>query len=75
VDAEDVILGGAAKAFAKRVGITEREVKEARAGEVSDLGGIEFRILLGTLSDGRTIRMLCRFDLPHYISSFRLVPS
>jgi hypothetical protein len=69
--ANEVILGGAAKAFAKRIGIAEEDVKAARVGPVSDLGGREWLILLGTLPDGRSVRLTCRFDEPFYISSFR----
>jgi hypothetical protein len=73
MQADDVILGGAAKAFAKRIGLSETDVQKARMGAVSDLGGNEFRILLGTLVDGRSIRFQCRHDLPYYVVSFRLL--
>lgn len=71
VDLQDVILGGAAKAFAKRIGLAEADLKTARLGPVSDLGGREYMILLGTLPDGRSVHMKCRFDEPLYIASFR----
>lgn len=73
MQADEIILGGAAKAYAKRVSVAEAEVKSALAGPVSDLGGNEFRILLGTLPDGRSVRFKCRHDLPSYIVSFRIV--
>lgn len=73
MQADEVILGGSAKAFAKRIGVPEEDVKLARVGAVSDLGGNEFLILLGTLPDGRSVRMLCRHDIPAYVVSFRLV--
>lgn len=68
---EDVILGGSAKAFAKRIGLPEADLKKARVGAVADLGGIEFMILQGTLPDGRSVQMKCRFDEPSYIVFFR----
>jgi len=70
---DEVILGGAAKAYAKRVGLVEDDVKAALCGSVSDLEGTAYRILLGTLPDGRSVRFKCRYDLPNYVVSFRIV--
>jgi hypothetical protein len=66
-----VIIGGRAKAFAKRIGVSEADLEAARLGPVADLGGNEYMILHGDLPDGRSVRMLCRYDEPYYIASFR----
>jgi hypothetical protein len=71
MQADEVILGGEAKAFAKRIGLPETDVREARASAVSELGGTAYMILQGTLPDGRSVRLVCRYDLPHYVVSFR----
>jgi hypothetical protein len=73
MNADEVTLGGAAVAYAMRAGLSISDVKEARAGSVSELGGSEYKILIGTIPDGRSIRLVCRYDVPGNVVTCRLI--
>jgi hypothetical protein len=53
------------------LGIAESWLKQARCGAVSTHEGREYFIVIGSLPDGRSVRMQCRHDRRHHIVSFR----
>jgi hypothetical protein len=68
---QTVTLSERAKALLGQFGLTERDLKRARAGSVSSSETPQYLVVHGDLPDGRTVRMLCRFDLPCHIVTFR----
>lgn len=68
-----VTLGESATKTCLRVGIAENDLRKARAGSVSEHEGREYLVVIGELSDGRSVRMMCRFDRPHHIVTFRFL--
>jgi hypothetical protein len=70
---QDVTLGESALHWCTRLGISETDVKAARAGSISQYEGREYLIVTGELSDGTAIRLKCRFDRPGHVVSFRPV--
>jgi hypothetical protein len=67
----DVTLGERARSLCSQLGVTEEDVRMARCGDISTHEGTQYLVVLGELADGRTIRMLCRYDRPNHIVTFR----
>jgi hypothetical protein len=66
-----VTLSERATILCQRLGIPESALKKARSGPVSTHEGREYFIVIGTLPDGRSVRMQCRHDRRNHIVSFR----
>jgi hypothetical protein len=70
---QDVTLGEGARRMCPRLGIAESDVRDARAGSISEHDSPEYLIVMGELPDGRSVRMMCRHDMPWHVVSFRPV--
>lgn len=70
-----VTLGDRARKFAAQIGVSEQELKAARAGSTSETEGNQYLVVWAELPDGRRIRMLCPFHIPCHIVTFRPLPS
>lgn len=71
MEPSDVTLSERARNLCGQLGITEADVRMARCGNVSTHEGAQYLVVLGELADGRTIRMLCRYDRTNHIVTFR----
>lgn len=67
----DITLSPGARATCQRLGITEVDVRRARAGECSELEQPQYLVLYGELGDGRPIVMSCQHDRPWHVISVR----
>lgn len=67
----DVILSRRAQALCAQLGISQGDLRKARAGPTSGWEGREYYVVTGELPDGRSVRMSCRHDHRHYIVTFR----
>jgi hypothetical protein len=72
--ADDVTLGERALSLCEQLGISVNDAKNARSSANSTYPAPEFLMVIGTLPDGRSIRMWCRHDRPAHIVSFRPLP-
>jgi hypothetical protein len=72
--ADDVTLGERALAMCVQLGIDPHDAKKARSDATSTYDGREFMIVIGPLPDGRLIRMMCRYDRPYHVVTFRPLP-
>lgn len=66
-----VTLSERARRFAAQIGLSEGDLKRARAGSVSATEGTQFLVVWGELPDGRRVRMLCPHHIPCHVVSFR----
>lgn len=69
----DVTMGDRATKLCSEFGVSLQELKFARVNSSASYEGREFLIVHGVTSDGRTLRMACRHDMPTHIVSFRPV--
>jgi hypothetical protein len=67
----DVTLSERARKLSTQFGISESALRQARCSSISTLEGREYFIVIGTLSDGRTVRMNCGYAQRNHIVSFR----
>jgi hypothetical protein len=71
MESNDVTLGERASKLCASLGIPENALQKARSGSISEHEGREFLIVIGELPDGRSVRMMCRFDRTNHIVTFR----
>jgi hypothetical protein len=69
--ADEVTLGERALTVCQQLGIPPNDAKNARSTASSTYEGREYLIVIGQLTDGRSIRMMCRHDRPEHIVSLR----
>lgn len=68
---QNVTLSERASALLGQFGLAERDLKRARAGSVSEHDTPQYLVVHGDLPGGGSVRMLCRFDRPCHIVTFR----
>jgi len=68
----DATLSPRALAASARLGVSERQVRRARARNVSSRDRPRWLVVYGELADGRKIVMHCRHDRPWHIDALRL---
>lgn len=68
---DDVTLSDAARKACERTGVPERDVRVARAGNVSTVESPKWLEVYGELPDGRRARMMCAIHIPYHVASWR----
>jgi hypothetical protein len=68
----DVTLSDNARRLCQKFGVSENDLKEARAGSTSETPGSGFLIVFGVLpEDGRRVRLQCPHHMDYHITSWR----
>ena len=70
MDEKDVTLGENARAWCRKLGVLEDDIRAARVSG-AETPGVEFIAIYSSLPDGTRVRLKCPHDRPHFVQSWR----